>query len=306
MQDFRKSEYCWQNGRFVAWDGAMLHPASHGAMYGTGVFEGISCYKTPNGPALFRLGEHIQRLLGSARIMRMKVRHTKRQIEKACAAVVGKNGFDECYIRPMVSYGYGKIGLAPIGLKTDFTIVAWQQHDYLGKKAQEKGIRVKASGIRRIFGRQDFAGAKITGNYFNSALAKMEAIEAGFDEALMLDSEGFVCECAVENIFMARGGGLITPTTSSALPGITRASIIEIARNEGIRVQEKFFGPEELCAADEVFITGTSAEVTPVVQVDTQKIGDGAPGTITKKLQKIYFDAVRGKEKKYEKWLTYV
>ncbi len=311
MKDFREAPFAWLNGRFVKWKDAGVHSASHSFLYGTGVFEGIACYLAPKGPALFRLGDHIDRLRESARVMKMKVPYTKAEVEKACIDVVRKNRLDECYLRVVLGYGYGKIGLAPTGLKTDLTIMVWRQGNYLGKMAQEKGIKVMTSGIRRVFGTEELAAAKITGSYYTSALAKMEALGKGFDEALMLDAKGFVAECAVENIFMVRGAKngvpeLITPLTASALPGITRASIMEIARNEGIEVWERLFRPEELCSAEEVFVTGTSAQVTPVVSIDGSTIGNGTPGIVTKRLQKTFFDTAHGKGKKYAKWLVYV
>ncbi len=309
-KDFSEAGFAWQSGRFVKWEDAKIPPASHAFLYGTGVFEGIACYKTPKGPALFRLGDHIERLMRSAALMGMKTSYTKGQIEKACADVVRKSKLEECYLRVVLGYGYGKIGLAPLGMKPDLTIMAWQQGGYLGGNAKEKGIRLMTSSFRRVFAKPELAAAKITGNYYVSALAKMEALEAGFDEALLLDGKGFVSECSVENVFIVRGAKagrpeLITPPAESALPGITRASIIEIAQDEGIFVSEEKFRADDLCAADEVFVTGTSAEVTPVVQIDGKKIGNGSRGDATKRLQEIYFMAVHGRDRKYEKWLTF-
>lgn len=307
MKDFRAGGYAWLNGNFVKWKDAKIHAASHGFLYGTGVFEGINCYSTSKGPALFRLNDHVERLLNSARIMKMKVKWPQRQIEKACIDVVRKNKLRECYLRLILSYGYGKIGLSPLDLKTDCIIMAWQQKNYLGKRAMEEGIRLKTSSIKRVFGREDFSGAKITGNYYTSALAKAEAVEAGCDEALLLDQNGFVCECSVENIFMAKNHNLlVTPPTEKALGGITRKSVIEIARDEEIEVQERGFTPEELYSAKEVFVTGTSAGVTPVLSIDGKKIGNGKPGPLTLKMQKTFFEAARAQIPKYEKWLSFV
>ncbi len=311
MRALQKTGFIWMDGGFARWDDSKAHVLSHGLNYGTGVFEGIRCYRTPRGPAIFRLSEHMARLLESSRIMKFNAKFTQTSYEKACVQVVKKNNLDECYLRVVMFLGYGGLGLESTSIPLSTFIAAWPEHDYLGALAASNGIRVKTSAYRRVFASAGLAGAKITGNYFNSMLAKTEARQAGFDEALMLDAQGLVCECAVENIFMVRKGRnkgpkLITPPTISALPGITRASVMEIAEDEGIGVAEEKFTLEQLCACDEVFITGTSAEVTPVVQVDGKKIGNGCPGTVTKKLQGIYFDAVRGMEKKYKKWLRMV
>ncbi|VVC00443.1 Amino-transferase class IV [uncultured archaeon] len=306
MGDFTKPGFIWLNGRFIRWANAKIHVLSHAFLYGSGVFEGIRCYLAPEGPALFRLQDHVERLLYSAEVMKMgkALKFTREEIEKACIETVARNGLEECYLRPVLFYGSGKIGLSSTGIPVEAMVAAWPQENYLGEGAAENGIRLTVSRIARNFQTKELANAKVTGHYVQSMLAKTEAVEKGFDEALLLDRNGNVCEGAVENIFIVRDGKLVTPPAQNALDGITRRSVIEIAMNEGIGTQEKFFGLEELLAADEAFMTGTSAEITPIASVDSGAIGQEKPGEITKMLQEKFFAACRGKDGRYKKWLT--
>ena len=302
----QETEFIWMDGKFVKWKDATTHFLTHSLHYGTAVFEGLRCYNTADGPAIFRLNDHIRRLFSSAHIMQMQVPFSEQEILNACKDVVKKNNLKECYIRPLVYYGYGVMGLATKGAKVDVGIAAWPWGTYLGDEGVKNGIRMKIASVMRHHPNIMMTKSKTSANYANSTMAKMEAINAGFDEAIMLDPNGFVSECSGENIFIVRNGILITPPTSNALDGITRASVIEVAKNDGIEVREEFFPRDKLYIADEAFLTGTAAEVTPIRDVDNRVIGGGKPGPITKKLQAKFFDIVKGKEKKYAKWLEYV
>lgn len=301
-----EADFIWMNGKMVPWKDAKVHVLTHTLHYGTGVFEGIRCYNTSKGPSIFRLKDHCERLMESAKIMQMKTKYKQQDYEKAIIEIVKINKLKECYIRPLIYYGYGKMGVDVVNAKVDSSVAAFPFPSYLGKEGLEHGIRAKISSIRRHNINSVMTQAKTCGNYVNSTMAKMEALNAGYDEAILLDTEGYICECSAENIFMVRDGELITPPLLNALDGITRKSIMEIAGNENIKVKEEFFSRDQLYTCDEAFMTGTAAEVTPIREVDHRVIGTGKPGLITKKLQKKFFEIVNGKAPKYNKWLDFV
>jgi branched-chain amino acid aminotransferase len=302
----QKTEKIWMDGRLVDWDDARIHVLTHTLHYGLGVFEGIRCYETEKGPAIFRLDEHVQRLLQSAHIFQMEVPYSEEEIREAVIATVKANKLRECYIRPIAFLGYGSIGLYPRGNPVSLSIAAWPWGAYLGEEGLKKGIRVKVASFIRSHVNSNMARAKVCGYYVNSQLAKKEAILCGYDEALLLDEDGFVSEGSGENIFMVRNGALKTTPLTSILEGITRDSVLAIARDEGIQVREERFTRDELYIAVEAFFSGTAAEITPIREIDGRAVGEGTPGPITKKLQSIFFDTVTGKNKKYEHWLTYI
>jgi branched-chain amino acid aminotransferase len=299
-----KTEKIWMDGKFVDWDNATVHILTHTLHYGLGVFEGIRCYETKGGPAIFRLDEHIERLFKSAHIFLIDIPYSKREIKDAIIKLVRVNKIKECYIRPLVYIGYGAMGLYPKENPVNVSIAVWSWGTYLGEKGIKDGIRVKTSSFIKNHVNANMSRAKVCGYYVNSQLAKKEAVSCGYDEALLLDTEGYVSEGSGENIFIARNGILKTTPLTSILEGITRNSIIEIANNEGIKIVEERFTRDEIYIADEAFFTGTAAEVTPIKEVDGRTIGNGRPGEITKRLQSIFFDIVKGKNKKYKSWLT--
>jgi branched-chain amino acid aminotransferase len=301
-----KTEKIWMDGKFVDWDKATVHVLTHSLHYGLGVFEGIRCYETQKGPAIFRLDEHIDRLFSSAHIFLMDIPYSKKEIRDAIIGTVGVNKIKECYIRPLVYIGYGAMGLYPKGNPINVSIAAWSWGAYLGDEGLTQGIRVKTSSFIRNHVNANMTRGKVSGYYVNSQLAKKEAIACGYDEALLLDTEGYVSEGSGENIFMVRNGVLKTTPLTSILEGITRNSIMKIATDKKIRVVEERFTRDELYIADEAFFTGTAAEVTPVRELDGRIIGAGKPGLITRELQAIFFDIVKGKNKKYGSWLTAV
>lgn len=301
-----KTEKIWMDGKFVDWDEAKVHILTHTLHYGLGVFEGIRCYNTPKGPAIFRLDEHIERLFKSAHIFLIDIPFTKNEIKKAVIDIIKVNSLKECYIRPLVYIGYGAMGLYPKGNPINVSIAAWPWGAYLGEEGLEKGIRVKVASYIRGHVNSNMTRGKITGYYVNSQIAKKEAISCGYDEALLLDTEGYVSEGSGENIFIVRNNVLKTTPLTSILEGITRDSIITIARDLGIEVKEERFTRDEVYIADEAFFTGTAAEVTPIRELDGRIIGDGKRGKITEKLQTLFFDIVKGKNKKYNSWLTFV
>lgn len=300
-----KTEKIWMDGKFVAWENAKIHVLTHTLHYGLGAFEGIRCYNTPKGPAIFRLNEHVKRLFQSAHIFLMEIPFTEVQIKKAIIDTVKVNKLKECYIRPIVYIGYGAMGLYPKDCPINVAIAAWPWGAYLGEEGLEKGIRVKISSFIRNHVNSNMSRGKICGYYVNSQLAKKEAISCGYDEALLLDTEGYVSEGSGENIFIVRDGALKTTPLTSILEGITRHSIITIAKDEGIEVKEERFTRDEIYIADEAFFTGTAAEVTPIRELDGRIIGNGRRSAVTKKLQSIFFDTVKGKNKKYKSWLTF-
>ncbi len=301
-----KTKKIWMDGKFVYWDKANVHILTHTLHYGLGVFEGIRCYETRSGPVIFRINEHIERLFNSAHIFLMDIPYSIEKIKVAVIETVRVNKIKECYIRPIAYIGYGAMGLYPKGNPINVAIAVWPWGTYLGDKGLKNGIRVKISSFIRNHVNSNMSRGKVCGYYINSQLAKKEAISCGYDEALLLDTEGYVSEGSGENIFIVRNGILKTTPLTSILEGVTRDSIIEIAHDEGIEVREKRFTRDELYIADEAFFTGTAAEVTPIREVDGRKIGTGKPGNITKRLQSIFFDIVRGRNKNYESWLMKV
>lgn len=301
-----RTDKIWMDGRFVKWDKATVHVLSHTLHYGLGVFEGIRCYKTIKGSAIFRLDEHIDRLFNSAHIFMMDIPYSKREIRDAIIKTIKINNIRECYIRPLVYIGYGSMGINPKGNPVNVSIAVWAWGSYLGEHGLRKGIRIKTSSFIRNHVNANMTRGKICGYYVNSQLAKKEALSCGFDEALLLDTEGYVAEGSGENIFIVRNGRLKTTPLTSILEGITRDSIMQIAQDEGIGVTDERFTRDEVYIADEAFFTGTAAEVTPIRALDNRVVGSGKPGPITKRLQSIFFDIVKGKNNKYESWLTQV
>jgi branched-chain amino acid aminotransferase len=299
-------DYIWLNGRMVKWKDAKVHFLVHSLHYGSAVFEGMRCYNTPKGPAIFRLAAHIKRFFDSAKIIRMKIPYSYDEIFAAAKEVVKKNRLKECYIRPLAFFGYGEMGLSTRNCKVEAGIAAWPWGSYLGEEGTKNGIKARVSSYERHFVNSMMTKAKTSGNYVNSSLANREAQECGCDEAIMLDPEGFVSEGSGENIFMVEKGRLLTPPTANALCGITRDSVMEVARDLGITVSEESLTRDRFYIADEVFFTGSAAEVVPVKEIDGITIGSGRPGKITKTLQSALSDIAKGKEPKYEKWLDYV
>lgn len=296
----------WFDGKLLPWRDARVHVLTHTLHYGMGVFEGIRAYKTGMGPAIFRLPAHTERLFNSAHIMRMSIPHSREEISQACLDVVRENGLDSAYIRPVVFYGSEGMGLRADNLKTHVAIAAWEWGSYLGAEGMEKGIRIKTSSYTRHHVNISMCKAKANGHYINSMLAFQEAQEDGYDEALLLDSEGYVAEGSGENIFIIRSGKIYTPDRTSALEGITRDTIVELANECGYTVEEKRITRDEVYIADEAFFTGTAAEVTPIRELDNRTIGSGTKGPITHQLQQLYFDCVYGKHKDRLDWLSYV
>lgn len=294
------------DGRFVPWDDAKVHVLTHALHYGLAVFEGIRCYKTHKGPAIFRLDDHVKRLFDSAHIFRLEMPFSQKEIRDAILETVRVNRVNECYIRPLAYIGYGAMGLYPKENPVNVSIAVWPWGAYLGDEGLEHGIRIKVSSFTRHHVNVDMTRAKVSGYYVNSLLAKNEAITCGYDEALLLDTEGYVSECSGENIFIVRNGALKTTPLTSILEGITRDSIITLARGIGIPVHEERFTRDELYIADEAFLTGTAAEVTPVREVDGRIIGKGRRGKTTERLQSLFFNIVKGKNRKFESWLSRV
>ncbi len=297
-------EFIWFNGSLVPWESANVHVLTHTLHYGMGVFEGIRAYRGKTGKtAVLKLSAHIDRFFMSAHIAGIEIPHTKDVIRKAVFEVLKKNGLKEAYIRPISFLGRGSMGLQPRDNPVDTAVAAWSWGAYLGEDGLNNGIRTKVSSFTRMHVNSFMTKAKICGNYVNSVLAKQEAIQTGFDEALLLDVEGYVAEGSGENIFTVRGGLIKTPPLTSALEGITRGCVMRLAEDEGMKVEQQRFTRDELYSADEVFLTGTAAEITPVREVDNRKIGCGKPGEITKNLQKAFFEITRAENGKYGDWL---
>jgi len=302
---FEKTEKIWMDGELVPWDEARVHVLTHSLHYGSGVFEGIRTYAAADGPAVFRLTDHIQRLFDSAKLVMMEIPYTRDEIVEACKLTVRESGLDSCYVRPIAYLGYGEIGLNPLASEVNVSIAVWPWGSYLGEESLEAGVKMKVSSWRRMDPNVNPVAAKGTGIYINSSLAKVEAVKAGYDEAIMLNTQGFVAECTGENLFIVKDGVVITPPTSSgALAGITRDSIMTIARDLGYPVQEQQLLRHDLYLADEAFLTGTAAEVVPIRSVDDREVGNRGP--ITRTLQETYFAAVRGEVEQYKDWLEYV
>ncbi len=296
----------WLDGEFVPWREAKIHVLTHTLHYGMGVFEGIRAYQTDKGTAVFQLEEHTKRLFRSAHILNMPMPYDAETINKAISESVTKNSLTSAYIRPMCFYGSEGMGLRADNLEVHAMIAAWEWGSYLGAEGMEKGIRIKTSSYTRHHVNITMCKAKANGNYMNSMLALQEALDLGFDEALLLDVDGYVAEGSGENIFIVRDGILYTPDLTSALEGITRATIMTLAKNFGYDIIEKRITRDEVYVADEAFFTGTAAEVTPIRELDGRQIGSDSRGPITEKLQSAYFDVVNGKNQTFSNWLSYV
>ena len=296
----------WYDGKMVNWRDATTHVLTHTLHYGMGVFEGVRAYKTDKGTAIFRLQEHTDRLFNSAHILQMKMPFSKQEIADAMCAAVRENKLESAYIRPMAFYGAEAMGIAAKTLSTHVIAAAWSWGAYMGDEALTRGIRVKTSSFSRHHVNITMCKAKANGNYMNSILAHQEAAQDGYDEALLLDVDGFVAEGSGENVFIIRKGKLYTPDLTSALEGITRDTIVQLAKELDYEVIEKRITRDEVYTADEAFFTGTAAEVTPIRELDNRNIGSGTRGPITEKLQAMYFDVVKGKSAKHTHWLTLV
>jgi len=296
----------WLDGQWVEWREAKVHVLTHTLHYGLGVFEGIRAYHAKNGTAIFRMQEHTDRLFRSAHIMNMKMPFSKDEINQAQREALVKNNLDSAYIRTMCFYGSEGMGLRADNLKVHVIVAAWSWGAYLGADSIEKGIRIRTSSYTRNHHNSTMCKAKANGNYINSILALQEALSNGYDEALMLDHEGFAAEGSAENLFIVRNGKIYTPETTSALEGITRDTIITVAREQGFEVIEKRITRDEIYVADEAFFTGSAAEVTPIRELDNRTIGTGGRGPITEKLQSLYFDYLYGRRDDHADWLTYV
>jgi branched-chain amino acid aminotransferase len=299
-----KMEKIWMDGELIAWDEARIHVLTHTLHYGLGVFEGIRCYRCHDGSsAVFRLGDHIDRLYDSALIAGMNIPFSREAIVEACKETLRANGLAEGYIRPIVLIGEGVMGVHPGENPIRVSIITWPWGAYLGEEALKSGIRVKVSSYTRHHVNVMMTKAKICGNYVNSVLAKTEAVKAGYDEAVMLDTEGYVSEGSGENLFLVRRGQIKTTPLTSILEGITRNSVMQLASDIGLAVCEERFTRDELYTAEEAFFTGTAAEVTPIREVDDREVGAGKAGAVTRKIQARFFDVVRGTDGKYEGWL---
>ena len=300
----RATEKIWMNGELVDWGDAKVHVGAHGLHYGSGVFEGIRCYETDAGPAVFRLTDHLQRLHQSARLLHMEMPYSVDELHAACLEVVGVNGLAECYLRPIAFYGYGELGVHPGTNPVDVVVMTWPWGTYLGEDALEKGVRAKVSSWKRVGPNTIPHVAKATGIYLNSMLAVLEATRAGYEEAILLTDDGYVADGSGENVFVVKDEIISTPDLSaSILQGITRHTVIEIAQTLGYAVHERQLLRSDLYVADEVFMCGTAAEVTPVRSVDDHEIG--APGPLTKAIQNAFFEIVRGRDERFSRWLEY-
>jgi branched-chain amino acid aminotransferase len=299
------ADLIWMNGEFVAWEDAKVHVLTHGLHYGTGVFEGVRCYDTESkGPAVFRHEEHIDRLFKSSSLYYMDIPFAREQLREATLELIGRNGLRSCYIRPLVYRGYGTMGLFPLDAPVEVAIAVWEWGSYLGDQGKTNGVRARVSSWRRISGESLIPHAKASGQYLNSVLAKIESHKSGYEEAILLDDRGFVCEGTGENLFVVRDGVILTPPqTASILDGINRRSAIEIARDLGYEVVERDIARAELYLADELYCTGTAAELTPIREVDDHTIGAGRPGEVTRAVQAAFEDALHGRSDRYAHWL---
>jgi branched-chain amino acid aminotransferase len=296
----------WMDGEMVPWREAQVHVLTHTLHYGVGAFEGIRAYKTPQGTAIFRLDDHIRRLFDTAHILEMPMPFSREQIGQACIASVKQNGLETAYLRPLVYYGSEGMGLHAQNLSVHVAIASWYWGAYLGADALEQGIRIKTSSYTRHLVNSVMCKAKACGNYINSILALQEAARDGYDEALLLDSDGMVAEGSGENIFIVRKGSIYTPELTSALEGVTRDTVLHLAQEEGYTVVEKRITRDEVYISDEAFFTGTAAEVTPIRELDNRAIGSGKPGPVTKQMQSLYLDLVEGPRSGFDDWLTVV
>lgn len=300
-----ETEFIWFNGEMKKWSETKIHFLTHSLHYGSAVFEGIRCYNTNKGPAVFRLKEHMNRLEESAKIIKINFPYPVEDLIKATKELIKKNKLNSCYIRPLVFYGYGKMGLDTRGASVDVGIAVWPWGAYLGEEGKVKGIRAKVSSFSRPYVNSSLIHAKVSGTYANSTLAKMEVLNAGYEEAIMLDKDGFVAECTGENIFVIKNNEVFTPPTNICLKGITRDSVIQILKDNDIKITEKLLTRDELYSADGIFLTGTAAEITPIREVDDRKIGNGVPEEITKRVIKKFDEIIHGNDKKYKHWLSY-
>jgi branched-chain amino acid aminotransferase len=297
----------WMDGRLVDWADAKVHVLSHALHYGSGVFEGIRAYATDRGPAVWHLDAHLERMIASGAIYHMDIPFSKDELILATKDVIRANGLDSCYVRPIAFRGYGEMGVNPLMAPVNVVIAVWPWGAYLGEDALEQGVRVKVSSWKRADQNTLPSAAKASGGYLVSILAKVESLKAGYDEAVLLNHEGYVAEGSGENVFVVKDGVLSTPPTSvSALGGITRGSVMTIARDRGYEVRERNLVRSDLYLADEVFFTGTAAELTPIREVDDRTVGEGHRGPVTKELQDAFFAATKGQDERYASWLTYV
>jgi branched-chain amino acid aminotransferase len=301
------TDLIWMNGDFVPWEDAKVHVLTHGLHYGTGVFDSMRCYDTELGPAVFRNRDHLERLLSSAELYYMPVPYALEELRAATLELVARNGLRSCYIRPIVNRGYGQMGLNPLEAPVDVTIACWEWGAYLGEEGKRDGVRAKVSSWRRISPDSLIPHAKASGQYLNSVLAKVESLKAGYQEAILLDAQGHVCEGTGENVYIVRGGEIATPGQhNSILDGITRRSVIQIAQDLGYTVVERNIARAEMYLADEMFMSGTAAELVPVREVDDHVIATGRPGEITRVLQAAFEDAIHGRSERYREWLDVV
>jgi branched-chain amino acid aminotransferase len=301
------ADQIWLNGEFVAWEDAKVHVLTHAMHYGTGVFEGIRAYETERGTAIFRHREHLERLEASAKLYYMDLPYTREQIREATHELIARNGFSSCYVRPLVWRGYGPMGLNPLDNPVEAMVAVWEWGAYLGEEGKRNGVRGRVSSYRRISSDSLIPHAKACGQYLNSVLAKIESLKAGYEEAILLDDKGYVCEGSGENLFVVKDGVINTPPQAAAiLDGINRKSCIQIARDRGYEVVERNLVRAELALADEVFMTGTAAELTPLREIDDHTIGDGVPGPVTRDIQAAFDDALHGRSPQYADWLDLV
>jgi branched-chain amino acid aminotransferase len=302
-----QADLIWHNGELVAWEDAKVHVLTHGLHYGTSVFEGERAYLTPQGPAIFRHRDHLARLMASAKLYYMPVPYTPEQLRSATHELIAANGLSECYIRPIIFRGYGQMGLNPLDCDVSVSIAAWPWGAYLGDQAAVEGVRAKVASWRRISSDSLIPHAKASGQYLNSVLAKIEATKAGYQESILLDSHGLVSEGTGENIFVVRDGQILTPPqTAGILDGISRKSILTIARDLGYDVVERDIARAELYLADEVFLSGTAAELVPVREIDDHILGAGTRGPVTAAVQRVFLDALHGRDARYREWLDVV
>ncbi len=302
-----RSDLIWMNGELVAYEDAKVHVLTHALHYGTGVFEGVRAYETPRGTAIFRHADHIDRLFRSASLYHMEIPFSKDEIRAATHEVIVRNGFKSCYIRPLVFRGAGPMGLYPLDCPVEVIIATWEWGSYLGDEGKRNGVRAKVSSWRRIPSDSLIPSAKASGQYLNSVLAKVEADKAGYEEAILLDGRGFVCEGTGENLFIVKNGKIATPGfANDILGGINRLAAIEIAQDLGYDVIERDVARGELYHADEIFMTGTAAELTPIREVDDLPVGDGGRGPVTERIQSVFEDALHGRSERYADWLDVV
>jgi branched-chain amino acid aminotransferase len=299
-----KSDKIWMDGNIVDWDHAHVHLVSNTLQYGFGVFEGIRCYKTQSGPAVFRLKEHLVRMQRSAAILGFEIPYTVEELTEATRQIIRENRFEQCYIRPIAYIGYGGMGLSYEDCNINVSIAVWHWGEYVGQGALEKGSRAKVSSYVRQHINSHMSKAKACGNYMLFQMARTEARRDGYDEAILLDTNGFVAEGSVEHIFLVRDGALVTPPLTNLLDGITRDTIIRLARAQDIEVREELFSRDYMLTSDEAFFAGTGAEVTPLVEIDNRKIGDGRRGPLTRAIQQEFFDVVYGRTNTWSAWRT--